>query len=154
MSAPVGRTPVVRYLFQVASDLAAVRRFYVDLLGLREVAWMDQPPQGWLSVEAGGFEMMWFRAEHPSPPRTEFTQQPGWEGGTREGISWAVEIPEARFAAAWRSLRESGVPLFRPVPEWRQDSYWGLSALDPAGVTVEVYTVPAARPAVTAWPES
>jgi catechol 2,3-dioxygenase-like lactoylglutathione lyase family enzyme len=136
----------------VAADLGAVRRFYVDLLGLREVAWADQPDFGWLSLDAGGFEMMWFRAERAAPVPREFTMQPGWEGGTREGTSWAVHVPEARFADTWRRLRDAGVTLFRPVPEWRQDSYWGLSALDPAGVTVEVYTTPAVRPAATVWP--
>lgn len=113
---------------------------------------MDQPPFGWLSVDAGGFEMMWFRAERPTPTATEFTQQPGWEGGTREGTSWAVQIPEERFATTWQRLREAGVALFRPTPEWRQDSYWGLSALDPCGVTVEVYVTPKERPAATVWP--
>lgn len=148
-SAPHAR---LRYLFNFANDVAAMRRFYVDLLGLREQSFQDTPTFAWLCVDAGGFEAMWFRSETRLEPGTTFASQPGWEGGTREATSWGVEIPFDRFADVHRALVATGAPLFRPVPEWRQGSYWGLSALDPTGATVEVYAIPAAKPVSTTWP--
>lgn len=142
----------LRYLFHFANDVAAMRRFYVDLLGLPEQAFEDQPGFGWLCVDAGGFEAMWFRADTRIEPATTFAAQPGWAGGTREVTSLGVEIPAARFADVHRALVATGAPLFRPVPEWRQGSYWGLSVLDPMGMTVEVYAIPATKPASTTWP--
>ena len=142
----------VRFLFNIANDVAAIREFYVSLLGLEEVHFMDTEEFGWLSTNSEGFQMMWFRADVPQEVPTDFAMQPGWEGGTREVTSWAVQIPEADFGSVYERLREAGTRMFRPEPEWRQDSYWGLSVLDPMGVTVEVYTTPAERPASTEWP--
>ena len=142
----------VRFLFHVCNDVAAVRRFYVELLGMEQASFMDKPEFGWLSVDAGGFEMMWFRAETPLAVPTEFASQPGWPGGTRDVTSWAVQIPEDRFADVHRALVAEGARMFAPLPEWRQGSYWGLSVLDPAGATVEVYATPKEKPASTTWP--
>jgi catechol 2,3-dioxygenase-like lactoylglutathione lyase family enzyme len=141
-----------RFLFNVCNDVAQVRRFYVGLLGLKEAAFTDTPQYGWLSLDCGGFEAMWSRADAKLPVPTGFACQPGWAGGTLEATSWGVQIPEERFAQVHRALAESGAALFRPVPDWRQDSYWGISVLDPMGVTVEVYATPRERPATTTWP--
>lgn len=137
----------LRFLFLVCNDVKAMRRFYVDLLGMQEANFMDTPEFGWLAVECGGVQMMWFRADAPQAVPTAFTMQPGWMGGTLEGTSWAIAVPEARWAETCQRLRAAGVPHFRPEPEWRQDSYWGLSVLDPMGTTVEVYTMPKEKPA-------
>jgi catechol 2,3-dioxygenase-like lactoylglutathione lyase family enzyme len=139
--------PRFRFIFNVCNDVAAMRRFYVDLLGLQEEAFMDTPEFAYLSVEAGGFEVMWFRADAALPVPSDFASQPGWEGGTLEATSWAVYIPEDRFEAVCRELVSSGAKLFDEQPAWRQDSYLAVSALDPMGVTVEIYTVPKQRPA-------
>ena len=148
-SAPRAR---MRYLFHVCNDVAAMRRFYVELLGLQQLAFMDERDFGWLSIDAGGFESMWTRANSHVEPATTFASQPGWEGGTRQVTSWGVEIPPLKFASVYEALVAAGTPLFRPVPEWRQGSYWGLSALDPMGATVEVYAIPSPKPASTTWP--
>lgn len=142
----------VRFVFNCVNDLAATRRFYVELLGMAEAGHMDTPEFGYLAVQCDGFQMMWFRADAEVPVPTEFTCQPGWAGGTLEVTSWAVRIPEDRFADVYGKLVAAEVPMFAPEPEWRQDSYWGISALDPTGVTVEVYTAPKERPAKTEWP--
>ena len=140
------------FLFLVCNDVAAMRAFYVGLLGLEEAAFMDTPQLGWLSVRCAPMEVMWFRADAALPVPQAFTCQPGWAGGTLETASWAVAVPEDRFADVHRALAASGARMFRPVPDWRQDSYWGLSVLDPMGVTVEVYTTPKEKPASTDWP--
>jgi hypothetical protein len=49
-------------------------------------------------------------------------------------------MPEAEFADCYLRLREAGVRAFNEKPEWRRNSYWGYSVMDPMGNTVEVYT--------------
>jgi catechol 2,3-dioxygenase-like lactoylglutathione lyase family enzyme len=148
---PRARIP---FVFNLCNDIAAIREFYVEVLGLHEVSCMDTPEFGWLSTDSEGFQMMWFRADEELPVPTEFACQPGWAGGTIEATSWAVEVPEGEFETVLGKLRESGTKMFGPVPDWRQDSYWGLSVLDPMGVTVEVYTTPAGKPESTDWPDA
>lgn len=146
------RRAAVRFVFHVCNDVAAMRRFYVELLGLGEAHFMDTEEHAWLSVDCGGWQMMWFRADEEQPVPTEFAMQPGWRGGTVEATSWGVGIPKERFAEVLAALTRAGVPMFKPEPEWRQDSYWGLSVRDPMGVTVEVYSTPAEKPESTTWP--
>ena len=142
----------IRFLFNVCNDVAAMRRFYVEVLGLAEGSFVDKPEFGWLALKCDGFEAMWFRAETPLPVPGVWASQPGWQGGTADVCSWAIFIPEDRFAAVFERLVAEKAPLFAPVPMWRQGSYWGLSVRDPMGATVEVYTTPATRPATTVWP--
>jgi catechol 2,3-dioxygenase-like lactoylglutathione lyase family enzyme len=136
-----------RFVFNVCNDVAAMRRFYVDILGFEEEAYMDTPEFAYLSVRSDDWEAMWFRADARLPVATEFASQPGWEGGTVEATSWAVWVPEERFGAVREALAAAGASFYHSEPAWRQDSYWGLSVLDPMGVTIELYTVPAERPA-------
>lgn len=145
--------PRISYVFNITNDINATREFYVELLGMEEQAFMDSPEFGWLALKGDKFQMMWFRSEpgKPMPVLDKFTCQPGWMGGEIDATSWAVQIPEADFAATVGRLTEAGVRFFKPEPEWRQDSYWGVSVMDPMGITVEVYTTPAERPESTEW---
>jgi len=72
-------------------------------------------------------------------------------GGTLEVTSWSVEIREEDFGKTVERLRAAGVRAFNDEPEWRIDSYWGYTVLDPNGVTVEVYTIPKEKPASEDW---
>ena len=136
--------PRLGFIYNLCNDVAAMRRFYVDMLGLKEAAFLDTLDFAYLSVQAGDVQMMWFRADETVPVASEFAEQPGWEGGTLQATSWSVFVPEGDFDRVHRALVASGARLFGAVPEWRQDCYLGLSVLDPMGATVEVYTVPAA----------
>lgn len=142
----------IRFLFNVCNDVEAMRRFYVDLLGMRQDSFQDTPEFGWLSLQCEGFQAMWFRADHPMPVAQTWAMQPGWAGGTTEVVSWGIWVPPDEFAAVLDRLVAAGAPLFRAVPDWRQNSYWGLSVRDPMGATIEIYTTPALRPASTVWP--
>lgn len=142
----------VPFLYHVCNDVEAIRHFYVDLLGMQQSAHMDTPEFGFLALECGGLRMMWFRGDGKLPVAEAFACQPGWAGGTLEVSSISALVPEEDFAAVFVRLKEAGTPMFKPVPEWRQDSYWGLSVLDPMGATLEVYNAPKERPADTVWP--
>ncbi len=142
----------VRFVYNFCRDLAAVRRFYTDVLGMKEKSYNDE--QGWLVYESEGFELMFFRADGGEAREREWAVQPGGGSGTAEITSWSVEVPEGDFAAAVMRLGQAGVSRQGDVnvPDWRQGCYWGITVMDPAGFTVEVYTVPEQKPASTTWP--
>jgi catechol 2,3-dioxygenase-like lactoylglutathione lyase family enzyme len=143
----------VRFVYNFCKDLAAMRRFYTDVLGMTEKSYNDE--QGWLVYESEGLELMFFRADGEAGER-EWAVQPGGGSGTAEITSWSVEVPEGDFAATVKRLDQGGVPVQGDgnVPDWRQACYWGITVMDPAGFTVEVYTVPKEKPASTTWPAS
>jgi catechol 2,3-dioxygenase-like lactoylglutathione lyase family enzyme len=142
----------VRFVYKFCGDLSAMRHFYTDVLGMAEKSYNDE--QGWLVYKSEGFELMFFRADGGEAGEREWAAQPGGGSGTAEITSWSVEVPEADFAAAVDRLGQAGVPRQGDVnvPDWRQGCYWGITVMDPAGVTVEVYTVPKEKPASTTWP--
>jgi catechol 2,3-dioxygenase-like lactoylglutathione lyase family enzyme len=142
----------IRFLFNVCNDIDEVRHFYTDLLGMEEDGYMNDENFGYLSYECeGGVYFMFFRAVEKLPVLDEWASQPGWPGRTLEVNSWAIQIPYEDFAEVYEKLKGEGVTLFKPEPEWRQDSYWGLSVRDPMGNTVEVYATPKEKPASTTW---
>lgn len=142
----------LRFLFGICNDIGEMKNFYTDLMGMQEVAYMDDDNFGWLAYQCDGFQFMFFRVDNELAVPVEWTCQPGYEGGTLEAISWAIEIPEAEFADRCETLKKAGVKTFSETPEWRQDSYWGFSVLDPMGNTVEVYTRPKEKPESGEWP--
>lgn len=147
-----GKRVKVPFVYHVCNDVEAMRRFYVDLLGMEQSAFLDTKEFGFLALECGGLQLMWFRADEPLPVADAFACQPGWAGGTLDVSSFSTLVPEEDFTAVYERLKDAGVKMFEPVPHWRQDSYWGLSVLDPMGQTVEVYTAPSERPDDTVWP--
>lgn len=142
----------LRFLFHHAPDLPALRRFYSEAVGLEETSWQRSEDFGWLAYRSEGVELMFFRDADAVPTSDGWADQPGHDGGSAPVASWAIEVPEEDFAATVARLRELGCPRLKDWPEWRQDSYWGFSVKDPAGNTVEVYALPARRPASTDWP--
>ena len=150
----VPKTPKIniRFLYIMCNDVAAMRHFYTDLIGLKEVAFKDDEEWGWLAYQCEGFQMMFMRAEKKLPVIEEWTWQPGYGGGPREGTSWGIEIPDEMFSTVVDRLRDAGVKALTDKPQWRQESYWGFSVMDPMGNTVEVYTEPKEKPESTEWP--
>jgi catechol 2,3-dioxygenase-like lactoylglutathione lyase family enzyme len=141
----------IKFFYVSCSDLLAMRRFYSELLGLHEISFNDDEMGSWLAYQCDGFQFMIMPGETPVPVIEEWGVQPGWEGGTREGVSWSLEVPEANFAATVAKLAEAGAAAFAPKPGWQQDSYWSFPVRDPQGNTVEVFCTVKERPASTEW---
>ncbi len=145
----------VRFIFSICNDVEEMRRFYSDLLGMKEQAFYkaEDGKFGYLSYMcAGGLEVDFFYTGKEVPALTEWAWQPGYEGGNFMVTSWAIEIPEEDFPATVKRLKDAGVKSFSGNPEWRQDSYWGFSVADPQGNTIEVYAMPKEKPGATTWP--
>ncbi|MDD4664150.1 MAG: VOC family protein [Caldisericia bacterium] len=132
----------LKFLYLLANDLKALRHFYSDLLNMQENSYYEDEQFGWLSYHADGIEMDWFRTEKPLPVIEEWAMQPGYPGGTKEVISWSIEIDEGVFPDLIEKIKLEKIPVFQEKPEFRQDSYWGFSVKDPMGNTVELYYVP------------
>ena len=140
----------IKYLFNCTSDIPGTRKFYSELIGLKETQYEEE--WGYVCYQCEGFELMFFARENEDPPiPTEWASQPGYPGGKLEITSWAVAIPEDEYAAVVKKLKNAGVRLFKDLPEWRQNSYWGFTTMDPNGVTVEVYSIPKEKPALIEW---
>jgi len=141
--------PTIRFFFNISNSLTETKKFYGDLIGMQVNAYGEE--WGYLCFQCEGFELMFFKPDEPVPVETRWASQPGYEGGKLDAASWAVFVAEEEFRDVVERLRRSGAKLFRERPEWRQESYWGLTVMDPNGVTVEVYTSPKVRPDTTVW---
>lgn len=140
----------IRFIYNMCNDVARMKHFYSDLVGLKEIVY--DSTYGWLVYQSEGFQMMFLKAELELPVAAEFAWQPGSGKGTLDAPSWGIAVPEDRFPEVYLRLKEAGVSMLEPEPQWRQACYWGLSVLDPMGNTVEIYTEPGEKPESTEWP--
>ncbi|MHC4341596.1 MAG: VOC family protein [Planctomycetota bacterium] len=142
----------IRFVYGICSDVAAMRAFYSDLLGMEEMRFMDEESFGFLVYQSEGFQLMFFRSMHGEVPVQEkWSWQPGDGAGDGSTVSWSVLVPEEEYRELIGRVRESDSPKQTDRPTWRQDSYWGWTVKDPVGNTVELYTTPAERPESTDW---
>lgn len=137
------------FIYLYATDLAAMRHFYTDLLGLSETSYQEGP-EGWLGYKSGALEFLIFPAPAASPP-AGWAVQPGWDGGTEPRVSWSIDVGPEKFRPTVAALKDSGAECFAADPRWCQDSYWAFPVRDPMGNTVEVYCTPPVRPQSTSW---
>lgn len=129
----------IRFIFNFCNDIDEIRRFYSELIGLEEVSYRNDEEWGWLVYQSEGFQFMWFRSDEKLPVIDGWAAQPGYSGGEFAITSWSIELPKEDFEKIIGRLKASGVKLFSMEPEWRQESYWGFTVMDPMGNTVELY---------------
>jgi catechol 2,3-dioxygenase-like lactoylglutathione lyase family enzyme len=116
----------------VVRDLAATRRFYVDLLGMEEVARPGFSFSGqWFQA---GATMIHTILEYEGSGRAGS----GGENNTR-GHHFAFLVPDAKAAAA--HLEAHGVPFVSP-PKLRPDGAVQTFVHDPDGHLVELSSLP------------
>jgi len=116
----------------VVKDLAATRRFYVDVLGMEEVARPNF-----------SFVGQWFQAGPTLIHTILEAEGTGRAGFTREnntrGHHFAFLVSDAE--AAYARLQELGVPVVSP-PRTRPDGAVQVFLQDPDGHLVEVCSFP------------
>ncbi len=137
----------VRFLYHYCNDIAAMRAFYTDGLGMKEAGHMDEENFGWLCYDSDGMQLMFFRWNSELSVHAGFAAQPGDGGGESSRPSFSIEVPEELFAGVLERLRAAGTPAMTEAPTWRQGSYWGWTVSDPMGDTVELYYSPKEKPA-------
>lgn len=136
----------IRFLYHYCNDIAAMRAFYTDALGMQETGHMDDEGFGWLCYDCEGLQLMFFRWDAPLPTAEGFAAQPGDGGGESSRASVSIEVPEEDFAAVYARLQTAGAVAMTDAPTWRQDSYWGWTVNDPMGNTIELYYSPKEKP--------
>jgi catechol 2,3-dioxygenase-like lactoylglutathione lyase family enzyme len=117
----------------VVADLAATRRFYVDLLGMREV---DRP--------AFDFAGAWYQAGSTQIHATTTSAAAGAAGWADQGATvvsrghhFAFEVDDA--AAAAQKLQEAGITI-AAGPKHRPDGPLQVYLHDPDGHLVELFS--------------
>ena len=155
----------IRFIYSYCTDIASVRKFYSECLGMLERSYHNDENFAWLNYQCEGLNYMFFRAkegartcagtvmEKVDLPRQQegFAAQPGGGGGDILVPSWSIEVPEDQYSAVIERLRGAGFSSNHRSPLWLQDSYWGYVVKDPAGNTVEVFSTPKTKPASTQW---
>ena len=146
MSVP--RRPNVRFLHVLCNDVAPIRRFYSERLGLDEISHRDDTEGGWVAYQCEGLQLMFHRwsGSDPVPVFDGFAWQPGDGEGTVPAMSFAVGIAPEDYRVVVERLQASRDLALTPAPTWRQNSYWGWTVKDPMGNTIELFTMVAERP--------
>jgi glyoxylase I family protein len=117
----------------IVADLEATRRFYVDFLGMEEVA---RP--------AFKFPGRWFQKGSVQIHATEQSAEAG-KAGWREGGKFVSRGHHIAFAvddaaAAVKVAEANGVPIASPLQQ-RPDGYKQLYLYDPDGHVIELVSL-------------
>ena len=133
---PVIEVESIDHITLVVSDLAASRKFYVDLLGMQDV------PRPNFS-----FEGAWFQAGNTLIHLILEHEQSGSAGNAAAQLRstranhFAFRLPDAQ--AAWEALQASGVALdVISEPKHRPDGAIQFFIADPDGYRVEITSEP------------
>ena len=131
-------TPLVQakrfdHMTIISADLDATRHFYVDLLGLEEVARPNFP-----------FPGLWFQLGDVAIHVTQSDENSGLAGWgdrqvkiTSRGHHYAFEVDDC--IAATHKLEQAGVKIASP-PQTRPDGIKQVYFYDPDGHLVELYS--------------
>jgi catechol 2,3-dioxygenase-like lactoylglutathione lyase family enzyme len=139
----------LRFLYLPCRDLATMRRFYSDLVGLPEV-FHAPGTEGGLAYLCDRLQLTFLPAPDAVPNVSGWHRQPGWAGGAVTGASWSIVADdEAAFRAAVGRLTEAGVARHAERPRWQ--GYWSFPVQDPMGNTVEITYPVDGEPGSTAW---
>jgi catechol 2,3-dioxygenase-like lactoylglutathione lyase family enzyme len=115
----------------ICADLEATRRFYVDVLGMTQVA---RP--------AFGFPGLWFQIGHVQIHATQQSLeagQAGWgdRGGTVTSRGHHIAFAVDDVTKALKTIQERGVRIASPLQQ-RPDGFKQVYLYDPDGHVVEL----------------
>jgi hypothetical protein len=95
-------------VFRWCNDVAAMREFYSDLLGLQESFYRNDDEHGWLTYQAGT-QLVFMRGTNPIHAVSGWAKQPGYGGGEAEIDSWLITYSKAAFEMVKERIEASGV---------------------------------------------
>ena len=127
-------------IFRWCNDVAPMRQFYSDCLGLEEAFFRDDEEHGWLTYQIGQVQLVFIRTSVPLQVAAEFARNPGYRGGSLEAESWILKMERPSFEAIVKRLQASSYKLYAMKPEQSRPGALQFLALDPMGFTVEIYT--------------
>jgi len=126
-------------LFSYCNDVAKMRQFYVDLLGLNETYY--DADKGWLTCDSGQLNLVFIRANTPITEHRAWAKQPGYKDGTLEVPSWVITVPHDKFDQIVETATHSDsmIPCYQDTPSEPRPGHHSFWVRDPMGVTVEIY---------------
>lgn len=127
-------------IFRWCNDVATMRHFYTECLGLEETYFRSDAEHGWLTYQLGEVQLVFIRTGEPLPVAAQFARNPGYPGGELQTESWVLKVERPSFNIIVHRLQNSGYALFTPEPSAPRPGALQLLALDPMGFTVEIYT--------------
>lgn len=136
----------VKFVYLPARDLAAMRRFYTDLLGLHEIHHSED--ERMLAYDCDGLQFTIYESPDAPPVADGWAAQPGWRGDTVPATSWSVVLDDLAYRRAVDRLRSTGVTCLHDAPLWV--GYWSFPVRDPMGTTVEL-SLPVDEPPTPDW---
>lgn len=129
----------INTLFYWCNNVAEMRYFYSDLLGLEETYFLDDDTHGWLTYKLHGVQVVFMRASQTLPIQAGWARQPGWLEGTQELPSLVLEMTLEHFQKVVEGLIAQGFHCFDPEPRGTKDKYLKQFVMDPMGYTIELY---------------
>lgn len=127
-------------IFWYCKDVALMRRFYTDLIGLDETFYRDDAEAGWLTYSSGTLQVVFIRGASPAPVLSGWGKQPTHAEGTLEVPSWVIQVPYEDFDSIVQRLKAAGdIPHMEAAarePDHAHKAFW---VRDPMGTTIELY---------------
>jgi len=132
----------------MANDVSLVEKFYAKLLNLSVTGSCEE---GWLGIELGEMQILYFKSDYEIEKLQEWAWQPGYRAGAGNLTSWGLEFEENDFQKVVGNFQATAAESLYQRPDWRRDKYWGFTVKDPMGNTIELYTVPKESPGNKEW---
>lgn len=133
-------TPKLNTVFEWCNDIAEIRRFYTEGLGIAETHARDEAEVGVVVYQAGGTQIVITRSSDPKPVLADWTKTWGFDEGVLNEPAWVIEVDWDSFFDVVARLKDLSVPMFgepRDEPTVRQ-----VVVRDPMGRTVSVDAYP------------
>lgn len=129
-------------VFEWCNDIAAMRRFYTDAVGLAEMHARDEPEVGVVVYQAGDTQIVITRSSEPKPVLSQWTQTWGFDEGVLQEPAWVIEVEWGSFFHIVDRVRGLGLPIQGDVRD--DEKLRQLLVRDPMGRTVSVDAYPSA----------
>lgn len=127
-------------VFEWCNDVAEMRRFYSEALGLTETHARDEGKVGVVVYQAGDTQIVITRSPTPKPVLEDWTKTWGFDEGVLHEPAWVIEVPWDSFTEVIERLHKLGAPVFgEPLVE---ESIRQIVVRDPMGRTVSVDAYP------------
>lgn len=120
--------------FDWCNDIAAMREFYTDILGLKETFYNAE--HGWLTYQVGPTMLAFMTAPEPVSVASEWAVTPTIGMGTAHVTSWVIELSVDEFQSRLDRIRAAGI-VMHLLPDSLQARV--MFVRDPMGKTIELF---------------
>lgn len=129
-------------VFEWCNDIAEMRRFYTEGIGLEEQHTKDDQEGGYVVYQAGDTQIVITRSPQPKPVLQAWTKTQGFDMGSLIEPAWVIEVDWDSFGKVVGRLESLNAPFHsqrRDDEKLRQ-----VVVRDPMGRTLSVDAYPSA----------